>query len=149
MEPIAQVVRELQALADPRRLRILGRLAAGSATVPELLAIVPVTQPTLSRHLKVLRETGWIGESRSGRAIRYALIPDSLLEAILRRSGVTVVPAAGRSPAEHGRPAPAGELSAPPEAPGDPLPVVSTPVDAPDGEENQSRRNEEFQDWLL
>jgi DNA-binding transcriptional ArsR family regulator len=42
------------ALADPTRRAILGRLAAGEATVNELVAPTNLSQPTVSKHLKVL-----------------------------------------------------------------------------------------------
>ena len=54
------------ALADPTRRAILARLTAGDATVTELAAPFSVSQPAISRHLKVLEEAGLI--SRRSRA---------------------------------------------------------------------------------
>jgi len=48
------------ALADPTRRAILARLASGEATVMELAAPFAVTQPAISRHLKVLEGAGLI-----------------------------------------------------------------------------------------
>jgi DNA-binding transcriptional ArsR family regulator len=48
------------ALADPTRRAILARLAAGEATVNELAAPFQMTQPAISRHLKVLEDAGLI-----------------------------------------------------------------------------------------
>jgi DNA-binding transcriptional ArsR family regulator len=48
------------ALADPTRRAILARLAAGEATVMELAAPFAMTQPAVSRHLKVLEGAGLI-----------------------------------------------------------------------------------------
>lgn len=48
------------ALADPTRRAILARLAQGEATVNELAAPFPISQPAISRHLKVLEEAGLI-----------------------------------------------------------------------------------------
>src|SRR5436189_220672 len=46
------------ALADPTRRAILARLAAGEATVNELVAPSDLSQPTISKHLKVLEQAG-------------------------------------------------------------------------------------------
>lgn len=48
------------ALADPTRRAILARLALGEATVLELAEPFPVSQPAISRHLRVLEEAGLI-----------------------------------------------------------------------------------------
>jgi DNA-binding transcriptional ArsR family regulator len=52
------------ALADPTRRAILGRLAEGDATVNELAAPFSMSQPAISRHLKVLERAGLITRSR-------------------------------------------------------------------------------------
>ena len=52
------------ALADPTRRAILTRLADGDATVAELTAPFPVSQPAISRHLKVLEHAGLVTRSR-------------------------------------------------------------------------------------
>ncbi len=48
------------ALSDPSRRAILLRLAAGEATVSELAAPLPISQPAVSRHLKLLEQAGLI-----------------------------------------------------------------------------------------
>ena len=58
----------LQGAADPTRLAILRQLAAGDGVCAcDFTACCEVAQPTVSHHLKVLRETGWvpIGASRA------------------------------------------------------------------------------------
>lgn len=52
------------ALADPTRRAILDRLAAGDATVSELAEPFAMSQPAISRHLKVLERAGLISRSR-------------------------------------------------------------------------------------
>ena len=52
------------ALADPTRRAILARLAEGDASVRDLTAPFRVSQPAISRHLKVLEEAGLISRSR-------------------------------------------------------------------------------------
>src|SRR4051794_31147229 len=56
------------ALADPTRRAILTRLTKGDATVAELAAPFNVTQPAISRHLKVLENAGLISRSRRATA---------------------------------------------------------------------------------
>ena len=56
------------ALADPTRRAILARLARGDARVGELAAPFSVSQPAISRHLKVLEEAGLISRSRQATA---------------------------------------------------------------------------------
>jgi len=56
------------ALADPTRRAILGRLTHGEATVAELAAPFSVSQPAISRHLKVLERAGLISRTRRATA---------------------------------------------------------------------------------
>jgi DNA-binding transcriptional ArsR family regulator len=56
------------ALADPTRRAILTRLTKGDATVAELAAPFPVSQPAISRHLKVLEQAGLISRRRRATA---------------------------------------------------------------------------------
>ncbi len=56
------------ALADPTRRALLTRLAEGDATVGELAAPFHVSQPAISRHLKVLEQAGLISRSRRATA---------------------------------------------------------------------------------
>ena len=52
------------ALADPTRRAILNRLASGEATVTELAAPFAMSQPAISKHLKVLERAGLVSRSR-------------------------------------------------------------------------------------
>ncbi len=56
------------ALADPTRRAILARLTEGDLTVAELSAPFPVSQPAISRHLKVLEAAGLISRTRRATA---------------------------------------------------------------------------------
>src|SRR5215467_4873396 len=56
------------ALADPTRRAILARLADGEATVAELTEPFPMSQPAISRHLKVLEDAGLISRTRRATA---------------------------------------------------------------------------------
>lgn len=55
------------ALADPTRRAMLARLAAGEATVSELMAPFALSQPTISKHLKVLEAAGLIEQGRDAQ----------------------------------------------------------------------------------
>jgi DNA-binding transcriptional ArsR family regulator len=55
------------ALADPTRRAILARLASGEATVTELAAPFPISQPAITKHLKVLERAGLISRARDAQ----------------------------------------------------------------------------------
>lgn len=69
------------ALADPTRRAILGRLAGGDLTVRDLAAPLPMSQPAVSRHLKVLEQAGLISRSRRATARLSHLEPEPLRDA--------------------------------------------------------------------
>ena len=69
------------ALADPTRRKILERLLAGAATVSELAEPLPISQPAVSKHLKVLERAGLISRSRTAQWRSSALEPQALLAA--------------------------------------------------------------------
>jgi DNA-binding transcriptional ArsR family regulator len=69
------------ALADPTRRAILARLTAGDATVTELAAPFSVSQPAISRHLKVLEQAGLISRRRRATARLSHLEAEPLREA--------------------------------------------------------------------
>jgi DNA-binding transcriptional ArsR family regulator len=69
------------ALADPTRRAILDRLAHGEATVSELVAPFRVSQPAISRHLKVLERAGLITRTRKATARLSRLRAEPLREA--------------------------------------------------------------------
>ena len=68
----------LQAAADPTRLAIIRQLSNdGSVCACEFTECCGVSQPTVSHHLKVLREAGWIQGERRGTWIWYSLRPEA------------------------------------------------------------------------
>ena len=69
------------ALADPTRRAILARLASGEATVTELAAPFAMSQPAISKHLKVLENAGLISRSRDAQRRPRRLEPKPLAEA--------------------------------------------------------------------
>ena len=71
-----------KALADPVRLQLVDvlRKHAGKVCVCELVPLFDLAQPTVSHHLKVLREAGLVASERRGLWAYYYVIPDSLEE---------------------------------------------------------------------
>ncbi len=71
-----------KALGDPVRLQLVDvlRKHAGKVCVCELVPLFDLKQPTISHHLKVLREAGIVGSERPGLWAYYYVIPDSLTE---------------------------------------------------------------------
>lgn len=81
----------LLALSDPTRRAILARLAEGEATVNDLAAPFPISQPAISQHLKVLEHAGLILRRIDGQKRPCRLAPQALNEldqwlAALRRT---------------------------------------------------------------
>lgn len=72
-----------KALADPVRLRLFSLVAShsgGEACVCDLASSFDVTQPTISHHLKVLREAGLLDCERRGTWIYYRARPEALVQ---------------------------------------------------------------------
>jgi|SRR5579872_2006483 len=69
------------ALADPTRRAILARLASGDASVNELAEPFSMSQPAISKHLKVLERAGLISHSRDAQRRPRRLEPKPLAEA--------------------------------------------------------------------
>ncbi len=79
--PADQLSAVFGALADPTRRAILARLTKGDATVAELAAPFRVSQPAISRHLKVLEQAGLISRRRRATARLSHLEAEPLREA--------------------------------------------------------------------
>ncbi|MFY1637290.1 ArsR/SmtB family transcription factor [Solwaraspora sp. WMMB335] len=77
----ASLARGFKALGDPVRLRLLSLIASragGEVCVCDLTDAFTVTGPTISHHLKVLREVGLIDCQRRGTWVYYWIVPDRL-----------------------------------------------------------------------
>lgn len=70
------------AIADPNRILILYTLAQGKRNVSDLAKEVDLSQPSVSRHLKVLRETGLAAADRDGHSMMYYLTDFRVIEAL-------------------------------------------------------------------
>lgn len=67
-------------LADPLRRQVVELLAAGPATAGELAARFPITRPAVSRHLRVLRESGLVRSEVRGQQRVYTVQRQALAE---------------------------------------------------------------------
>ena len=72
----------LTALGDPTRQAILDRLSDGPLAVGELAAVLPISRPAVSQHLKVLKDAGLVTDRQDGTRRLYQVDPDGL--ALLR-----------------------------------------------------------------
>src|SRR5215471_5108755 len=71
---------QFAALADPTRRHLLGELAAADRTVAELASGVRISQPAVSQHLKVLRDSGLVIYYRVGRSHHYQICTAALCD---------------------------------------------------------------------
>ncbi len=79
-----ELSRVFKAMGDPVRLRLLSLIAShdgGEACVCDLTGVFDLTGPTISHHLKVLREAGLIAGERRGTWVYYRVLPDTLRQA--------------------------------------------------------------------
>jgi DNA-binding transcriptional ArsR family regulator len=68
----------MAALADPMRHEILEKLRAGPRPVGEIAAGMPISRPAVSQHLKVLKESGLVAETRVGTRHYFAIAPEGI-----------------------------------------------------------------------
>ncbi|MCM2388336.1 ArsR/SmtB family transcription factor [Streptomyces albipurpureus] len=93
----AVLAKVFKALGDPVRLRLLSMIASragGEVCVCDLTPAFDLSQPTISHHLKLLREAGLIASERRGTWVYYRLLPEMTdrLAGILTRPAALVVP---------------------------------------------------------
>jgi ArsR family transcriptional regulator len=75
----AEFALQFKALGDPTRVAIVNRLAAASEVcVCDLTDAFELSQPTISHHLRVLREAGLIDVTRRGTWAYYRLVPEAI-----------------------------------------------------------------------
>jgi ArsR family transcriptional regulator, arsenate/arsenite/antimonite-responsive transcriptional repressor len=78
----ARIAGVAKALGDPVRVQLIDvlRKHAGKVCVCELVPLFDLSQPTVSHHLKVLRQAGLVGSERQGLWAYYYVIPDALAD---------------------------------------------------------------------
>ena len=100
----------LQAAADPTRLAILRQLSEdGEVCACDFVSGCEVGQPTVSHHLKVLRDAGWVTTERRGTWIWYSLCPDAVGR--FRQIAGGIAPGASRPAAALGGPRPSSGIA--------------------------------------
>ena len=80
-----------KALADPTRVAIVSRLASGeTCCVCDLTDVFELSQPTVSHHLRILREAGLVEAERRGTFAYYWLVPEAIdrLRSVFQPAGV-------------------------------------------------------------
>ncbi|HTF56956.1 MAG TPA: metalloregulator ArsR/SmtB family transcription factor [Planctomycetota bacterium] len=77
-----QAARVFGALADPTRREILQILKRGERSAGEIASRFPVSAPSISRHLAILKGADLILERREGNRIIYRLVPERLAHAL-------------------------------------------------------------------
>src|SRR5579875_448080 len=88
------VVRGVKALADPTRLALLAHLSEHPRTVGELAADFGLAQPTVSRHIRLLRDAGLVTDARQGGAT-LVRVDRPAVDGLLRRLGAALDAPAG------------------------------------------------------
>ncbi len=73
-EAIELIAARLRVIAEPNRIRILGLLNDGDATVQELTDRLMTTHQNVSKHLGVLYQAGMVSRRKEGISVRYALV---------------------------------------------------------------------------
>src|SRR5919202_3328056 len=74
-----ELAARFRALADPTRVAIVNRLAAADEVcVCDFTAAFELSQPTISHHLKILRDAGLVESSRRGTWAYYRLVPEAI-----------------------------------------------------------------------
>lgn len=96
-EQAVVLAKVFKALGDPVRLRLLSMIASragGEVCVCDLTPAFDLSQPTISHHLKLLREAGLIASERRGTWVYYRLLPETTdhLAGILTRPGGDPLP---------------------------------------------------------
>jgi len=69
-------IRVMKAMSDPNRVKILKLLQVRELCVCEITSLLAVSQPTVSKHLKILEDAGLIASRREGTWIIYRIEPD-------------------------------------------------------------------------
>jgi ArsR family transcriptional regulator len=93
-----EMASKFKALSDPVRLRLLSSVAShagGEACVCDISPGLEVSQPTISHHLKVLRDAGLLTSERRASWVYYAVVPEALasLSSLLNVSAAHVAEA--------------------------------------------------------
>lgn len=79
-EAVSMVAARFKVLSEPIRLRILQSLESGRMSVSELAETVATSQPNVSKHLKILQDSGLIARRQEGNTVYYSIADQSVFE---------------------------------------------------------------------
>ena len=108
------LARRLKALSDPTRLAILDALRNGPRTITEVAAAFSLAQPTVSNHVKILRDAGLVVDERQGTR-RRLIVQHEVVEELISNLHDTLSDRSSHAhgpagPATVGQPGPVGQL---------------------------------------
>src|SRR5438874_4379759 len=79
-EAVELIAERFRILGEPIRIRILQELEAGEKNVGELVAAVGSSQPNVSKHLRILQESGIVARRQEGNLVYYAIADLNVLD---------------------------------------------------------------------
>lgn len=79
-EAVELVANRFRILGEPVRIRVLQALQGGRKNVTELVATVGSTQPNVSKHLRILQDSGIVGREQVGNNVFYFIADESVLD---------------------------------------------------------------------
>ncbi len=94
----------MKALADETRLTVLTMLQDGEMCVCEIMEALPLSQPAVSHHLKLLRQAGLVTDRRQGKWIYYRIDLEALEAVGELLENTVILPVRRRQAAAWGRP---------------------------------------------
>src|SRR5947209_6322869 len=79
-EAVELIAERFRILGEPIRIRIIQELEAGEKNVGELVAAVGSSQPNVSKHLRILQESGVVGRRQEGNNVYYTIADPAVLD---------------------------------------------------------------------
>jgi len=79
-EAVEAIAERFRILGEPIRIRILQALEGGEMNVTELVEAVGSSQPNVSKHLRILQESGLVGRRQEGNSVYYAIADRSVID---------------------------------------------------------------------
>jgi DNA-binding transcriptional ArsR family regulator len=73
------IARRFRALSEPTRIKLLDRLREGEATVLDLTELIGTTQQNVSKHLRLLQQSGIVSRRKQGNFAYYGIIDEGVL----------------------------------------------------------------------
>jgi ArsR family transcriptional regulator len=74
------IARRFRVLSESTRLRLINLLQYGEMTVTELTAALPTSQPNVSKHLKILTDSGILRREQRGNTVYYSIADETILD---------------------------------------------------------------------